>query len=260
MEILFLGTGAFDYQPGLEGQYRDKFDCDCRRSSSVLVDGRLMIDCGDYALNSLAIAGVKKKEIADLLITHTHRDHCRPDLIEKLAAAVPGGLNVWCHESAAAFFPKSAHYAVHSLRCGEPEQIGGFSVSALYANHRTERTEERPVHYVLEKGGKKIFYGCDGAWFLTPTFYALMHAGFSLFVFDGTVGDYDGDFRICEHNSIPMVRKLIVSMKPLGVFADNCKIYISHLAPSLHAPHRETSRKLAAEGILVARDGLVETV
>ena len=39
MEVLFLGTSACDYSPKLNGEFKDKFDFDARRSSCVLING-----------------------------------------------------------------------------------------------------------------------------------------------------------------------------------------------------------------------------
>lgn len=260
MIVTFLGTGAFDYRPELETTCRRRFDPDVRRSSCVLVDGSLLIDCGDWALNSLEVAGTDTARITDLLITHTHSDHCRFDHIGALAEGREKPLGVWCHASAAEYFPALPNCAVHTFDEQIPQTVAGARVTAFLANHRTALKNERPVHYLIEKDGKKFFYGCDGGWFRTGTFQALRDRKIDLFVFDGTVGDYNGDYRVGEHNSIPMVRLLLSSMKSTGVFAEGCKIYISHLAPSLHKPHGETAEKLAPEGILVARDGLTEKI
>jgi L-ascorbate metabolism protein UlaG (beta-lactamase superfamily) len=220
----------------------------------------MLVDCGDYALNSMEIAKVDKSKITDLLITHTHRDHCRLDNIEELAKEVTGKLNIWCHESIAGYFSSLDNCNIHGLNTEKKQKAGDIEFTALLSNHRTEQKEEKTVHYIIEKENKKLFYGCDGAWFLTQTFYALMHQKFDLFVFDGTVGDYDGDFRISEHNSVPMIRCMIKSMEKKGFFPETCKIYISHMAPSLHAPHKEIVRNLEKDNIFVAYDGLVEII
>lgn len=260
MKILFLGTGACDYDPKLNAVFKDTFDKDIRRSSSILLDGNILIDCGDHTLNSMDIAGVDRSRVTDLLITHTHRDHCRLDLIENLAKEVTGKLNIWCHESITQSFSSLDGCAVHGLRFGIAQKAAGAEVTALFSNHKTNREGERTVHYIVEKEGKKLFYGCDGAWFLTETFYKLSHQKFDFFVFDGTVGDYNGDFRISEHNSIPMIRCMMESMRKLDVFSPNCKIYISHIAHSLHAPHKQIVKNMRKDHILVAYDGLVDTI
>ena len=73
---------------------------------------------------------------------------------------------------------------------------------------------------------------------------------------DATVGDYEGDFRVGEHNSIPMIRLMLASLSQLEIYKPDAKIYLTHIAPSLHKPHDQTVRALAPEGLLVAYDGL----
>ena len=72
-------------------------------------------------------------------------------------------------------------------------------------------------------------------------------------IFDGTIGDIPGEYRIFEHNNLPMVREL------KAAFAKNCpRFMISHLARTLHPIHDTEAPVLAREGIEVAYDN--ETV
>ena len=107
-----------------------------------------------------------------------------------------------------------------------------------------------------EKDGKKLFYGCDGAWMMTATFNYLCNSGLDMMVLDGTVGDYEGDFRMAEHNSIPMIRLMLPSLKTKEIVTEKTKVYISHLAPRLHKSHAETVEIVKNDGICVAYDGL----
>ena len=126
-------------------------------------------------------------------------------------------------------------------------------VTGLLANH-SEKVS--PQHLLFEVGGKKIFYALDGAWFITETYNALKNANLDFLVLDCTCGDYLGDYRIAEHNSIPMIRLMLPSLKKWGVITEKTKIYVSHLAPSLHKSHEETVEILQKDGVFVAYDGL----
>jgi outer membrane receptor for ferrienterochelin and colicin len=59
-----------------------------------------------------------------------------------------------------------------------------------------------------------------------------------------------------EHNSIPMLRVMLPSLRTFGVTYENTKVYFSHLAPSLHASHSETEKIANKMGAHVAYDGL----
>ena len=43
----------------------------------------------------------------------------------------------------------------------------GLEITGMKANHDENVF---PQHFLIEKDGKKFFYGCDGAWLLTSTY------------------------------------------------------------------------------------------
>ena len=251
IELQFLGTCACDFSPRLKTDLKDKFDKDCRRSSALLLDGKYLIDCGVHTVESLRIAGVDTSLITDVLITHTHLDHYNEDNIKELACGRSVPLRVWLREGAQ---PKDLGNAdVHYTEQFKPYTIGDLSLTAIPANHDPNAT---PQHFIIEYKGKKLYYGCDGGWFKNESFIFLKKAGLDLAVIDCTVGNYDGDFRIGEHNSIPMVKMMLPSLLTTGAIKKDTKIILSHLAPSLHESHEKTEAIAAEFGATVAYDGM----
>lgn len=252
LDVLFLGTCAHDYSPLLQTVYKDVFDKDARRSSCALLNGKYLIDCGEHCLTSLRIAKADAARITDIFVTHFHSDHFNAENVRKIAQASNKTLRVWVREGAPTldiphvkwqYMRQSATYAVEN----------GVTVTGLPANHDANAF---PQHLLLLINGKKIFYALDGAWLLNETYYALKNANLHCIVLDCTCGDYSGDYRIGEHNSIPMIRLMLPSLRKWGAIDERTKVLVSHLAPSLHAPHNETSELLSKEGVLVAYDGL----
>ena len=137
------------------------------------------------------------------------------------------------------------------LSPGEQVQLGKYTVLAVEGHHPV-----KTLHYFISDGNSRLFYALDGAWFLHDSFKFLRKKHLSLAIFDCTVGDYVGDFRMGEHNSIPMIRLMLPSLKTVEAIDDNTKIMISHLAPSLHKSHKETSEIISDFGT-VAYDGLI---
>ena len=137
------------------------------------------------------------------------------------------------------------------LKYLEATEISGYAVTALPANHTA-----CPAHYLIERGGKSLLYATDGAWILYDALYALKGKRLDAAAFDATVGDYTGDFRAGEHNSIPMLRLLLPSLRTVDALRPDTAVYLTHIAPSLHQPHREEAPRLAREGLLLAHDGL----
>ena len=251
-ELLFLGTCAADFSPRLRGDCRDRFDPDARRSSSALLDGRYLIDCGPHTPDALAIAGADAKAVTDLFLTHTHADHFDPANIVSLAARTKNGLRLWVSEDAV--LPEMKGVTVTRMEKFVPYAVTeGLTVTGLKANHDKNAA---PQWLLFTVGNKKMLYALDGAWYVNETYYSLRNAGLDLLVADATVGDYDGDYRIAEHNSIPMLRLLLPSLRTFGVVGEETRVFLSHLAPSLHRSHTETETIAASFGALVARDGL----
>jgi phosphoribosyl 1,2-cyclic phosphate phosphodiesterase len=225
VKIQVLGTCACDYSDKLKNEFRDKFDNDARRSSAVLINDHVLIDCGEHILESLDILNIPYAQITDILITHTHDDHFNPQNIEKIAKNRHTPLNLWVRKDAK--IPEIFGITLKRLSpyCKVELEKDAY-ITSLIANHDPSTF---PQHFLLEIYGKKMFYGCDGAWLLTQTYNYLSNTNLDLMVFDATVGDYIGDYRLAEHNSIPMIRLMIPSLKVNGTINDKTKIIINKL-------------------------------
>ena len=251
-KITFLGTCACDFSPKLNNELKNCFDKDARRSSAMLIDDRFLVDCGPHTLDALRIAGKDIRGITDVFITHLHGDHFNKDNINAIASAKAEPLRLFVREDASISGLENVK-AVPMKLFTALNVDEGFSVTGLPANHDANAF---PQHLFFEINGKTAFYGCDGAWFINSTYYFLKNKNLDLAVLDCTTGDYEGDFRMGEHNSIPMLRVMLPSLRTFNVIDGHTKLYFSHLAPSLHAPHSETVKIAAEMGASVAYDGL----
>ena len=249
-KITFLGTCACDYSRKLKYSCRDKFDLDARRSSAMMIGDKYLIDCGHHGADSLRIANVDTRKITDIFISHLHPDHYNRESIAMIAR--DHEVRLWVREDAKVA-PIENVTVVRMNPYEKYEVRSGLFVTGIEANHDPHTF---PQHFIFEKRSKRILIGGDGGWFLNPAFKFLRKKKLALAVLDCTVGDYDGDFRIGEHNSIPMIRLLLPSLKTIRATTDKTKIYLTHLAPSLHKPHAETVEIARELGAQVAYDGL----
>jgi L-ascorbate metabolism protein UlaG (beta-lactamase superfamily) len=216
-----------------------------------MIDGRILIDCGVHTLESLKIIGKDTRQISDIFITHLHGDHYNADNIRAIASGERATLRVWVREGAT--LPEMEGVEVIQMKPFEKYCVGdGVSLVGMPANHDPNVF---PQHFIIEIGGKKLFYGCDGGWLLNETYNAMRGAKLNMAILDATVGDYEGDFRAAEHNSIPMIRLLLPSLRTIGAIDENTVIYLSHIAPSLHAPHAKIVETASGFGARVAFDG-----
>ena len=236
---MFLGTGAADWScPDANGEYR--------RLTSTLLDGRLLIDVTGSVLDRIPDAGA----VTDVFFTHSHRDHYDPEALKALAPC-----RVWAHESWAKEIGGSG-LTVIPLRIGQTVTAAGFGVTPLPSNHSTSREYETTLHYLIEKGGKRLLYATDGAWLLNYEYRFIRDLKLDAAVFDATIGDgHDGDWRVFEHNSLPMLRIMFSTLRTAGILKPDAPVFLTHLARTLHKTQAEVE-KTAEPPFVVCRDGL----
>jgi phosphoribosyl 1,2-cyclic phosphate phosphodiesterase len=252
IKFQFLGTCAADFSPKLKTDFVDCFDMNARRSSAAIINGRYLIDCGVHTIESLRIAGIPLENITDVFFTHLHGDHFQKANLAKIAEAKSEPLRVWVANSAK--MPKIENTVIIRMpKFAKIDVDNGVYVTGLPANHDEGAA---PQYLLFEVDGKSILYATDGAWILNSTYYHLKNANLDMLVLDCTCGDYEGEYRIGEHNNIPMIRLMMPSFRKWGIVNDNTSTYITHLAPSLHKPHSETVEIMKPMGVKVAYDGL----
>lgn len=226
MKIRFLGTGAADWNGRDErGEYR--------RFTSTLFDGELLIDLTETAIDMIP----EDAHIRSVLITHSHGDHFSPKAIERVHPE-----NVYIHESWAQE-AEVPGVKVCALKIGEWVHAGSFEVMAMPSNHSTGRIHEQTVHYLIRKEGKSFLYATDGAWLLNKELKLMAGTTLSGAAMDATIGDgHEGDYRIFEHNSLPMVRLMVQTMRHTGLLKPDATVYLTHMARELHPVQKELEK------------------
>ena len=243
MKLEFLGTGAADWvAPAENGELR--------RMTSTLLDGCLLIDATTPVLARIADPAA----VTDLLITHSHADHFDPAAIARLAP-----VNVYADAGWAGAIDVPGA-TVHPVREGEHFTAAGFQVTPMHGNHSTEGDGEHTVHYLLQKDGRNVYYCTDGAWILYREMCLIRDNPLDALVIDATIGDgHAGDYRVFEHNSLPMVRIMVESLQRTGMLKPGAPVFLTHLARTLH----EAQAALEAQNpppYVVCRDGLTAEI
>ncbi len=255
-ECTFLGTCAADFGNLKKADYNDRFDNDARRSSCMMIGDNILIDCGFHTMDSLRIAKKDISEITDLFITHFHADHFIKEHAEMIADGKATPLRLWCRRDASV--PQMKNVDVIRMEEGEYYHEGtGTNAKAVYANHEESSF---PQHYVFCIDGVKMMYATDGGWMTTRAIQYLKKNEIDILIIDATCGECIGEYRIFEHNSLPMLRMMIPSLKKIGAIKKNGRIYLTHVAPSLHKPHYELQESVKEDGFIVAYDGMTFTI
>ena len=252
VKFQFLGTCAADFSPKLKTEFVDCFDKNARRSSAAIINGRYLIDCGVHTIDSLRIAGIPLENITDVFFTHLHGDHYQKANLAKIAAAKSEPLRVWVANEAKISKIENT-VIIRMPKFAKIDVDNDVFVTALPTNHDAVAA---PQYLLLEIVGKQILYATDGAWILNSTYYHLKNAMLDMLILDCTCGDYEGEYRIGEHNNIPMIRLMMPSFRKWGIVNEDTSTYITHLAPSLHKSHDETVEIMKEMGVDVAYDGL----
>lgn len=222
MKLHFLGTGAADWK------LADKEREDYRFFSSALIDGVLLIDSGPDVFVSAKKYGIDLSGIKYVIRTHSHSDHFCEETLNKLV------------DNGAQFI----EFCENEQKC-----FGEYKVTSYKANHGTC---EDAVHFIIEKNGKRIFYGLDSCWLMYDEVCAIKENGVDIAVIDATIGNVKGDYRVFEHNNLEMVRIMKDSLK------DNIKKFIiSHMAYTLHDEHSVLAEQMSKENIITAFDNFM---
>ena len=275
--VRFLGSGAAGWKPEWTK------NPNMRRQSSVLLDGRVLIDFTACSFDKLP-EGCRPEV---LFQTHSHGDHYSP------TAAVKSGVKrMYVQESWAAAARKEVAAAakelalpapeVMALPFGNPVEECGLRITGVPANHSTSRvtdgTLERTSLYLVEKGESRLLYATDTGGIpgdaarmigIDPhirkdnfarfaTDYVVEPKPLTAFIMEATNGDIDDDFRLFVHSSVQAVARTVAMLKKHGRFAPphGQHAYITHLAIKYRDWAAEKINAELPDSLRAAYDGL----
>lgn len=249
-KITFLGTGAADW----DFENKEEF---FRRYSSALINDNLLIDCTEHIFDFAKSVQNENlyDNVTDIIISHKHSDHFSKDAI--LTIAKNKKIRVGCSKAIKKVIGENENIEYNVFEPFSEYEMGKYKVTPILANHdAVVDNDDKAFHYIITtENGKNIFYGLDGAWFLRPSWEVMRKYKYDVMVFDCTVGDSD-DWRIFEHNTIPMLRMMIKEIQNQNMINERGIMIASHLAHTLHVSHTETEKILNKINVTTAFDGM----
>ncbi|MBD2870174.1 MBL fold metallo-hydrolase [Paenibacillus arenilitoris] len=270
MDIHFLGTAAAEGFPALFcrcahcRKARRLGGRNVRTRSSAIVDGVLKIDFPPDTLLHVLRDGIDLALVSDLFITHTHMDHLRAeDLAMRLpvfAHGLDGPLRVYGHDAVvrkcreAVGRPDPERLAISRISPFQTVDTGTAKVTALPANHDQDET---CLLYLIEKDGKRVFYGHDTGLLPEETWERLETTSLDAAILDCTNGNlpFTGG-----HLNIEAVIGIRDRLAKAGALCGNSKVVATHFSHNIGLQHDDLTRILGTEHIIAAYDGMVLTI
>lgn len=254
MKLLFLGTGA--------AGSKNKYECEIgdirRRCCSLLLDENVVIDTPKQSFDYATKLGVDTSLITDIFLSHLHSDHYNKEAFLSWVNAAKGKINLWCGKGILSALELSDEELERVNICPVDDMdeldTADMHVVALPANHAGVHA----LHYVFEKGGKRLYYGLDGAWF-TPREWRYLHGSgvaFDAMILDATNLSHDpikyGNYG--EHNNYLLLPVVLQTLRGAGVAGENTKLIADHIGS--HMNDVEGIEYVKSLGMIPACDGL----
>ncbi len=254
MELLFLGTGAADWNISrrVDGEF-------FRRFSSALVDGTLLIDPGPHIFDFSEKNGMPGlfDRVSAVAVTHSHSDHLNAESLMRLAKGKE--LTVYCDSAVAKKLTGEGVNGVRFVPLTPFESVltpDGYEIIPCRSNHGPYLASENMFNFIIRQGERSFFYGLDSGWIMYDTWLRIKKERPDAVIFECTLGFCPGDDRMFGHTGIPMIEIMLETMRAQHGPADDAKYYTSHMARTLHGTHEELTRQLGHLNVTPAYDGM----
>jgi adenosylcobinamide kinase/adenosylcobinamide-phosphate guanylyltransferase len=260
-----LGTGSADGWPnphcGCASCESERAAGRFRGQTSVLLDGRLLLDCGPETPAAAQRAGLDLTGLRHVLLTHAHPDHCAPAFLlfrSWAAGAESRPLDVvGPPEAVEQARPRVAPDSPVRFRPVAPgarlrlgSGVEAYDVRVLAARHGAPGSAV--LYDVTCPGGGRLLYGTDTGPLPDETVEAVRGAAFDVLLLEETFGD------LLEHGTdhldLRTFPEQLRRLRAAGALAEHTDVIAVHLSHH-NPPTAELGRRLAAWGARVVDDG-----
>jgi phosphoribosyl 1,2-cyclic phosphate phosphodiesterase len=252
---------------------------DRRRYTCNYLTPDTLIDFNEHTPGAIAEYGIDSASIRYLLISHGHFDHFNPIEIIRFASSLPQPLKVFgnsmvidalelCRdtiydEATGRFVPHQDPYNVvtEKLTLADPVTAGAAKITPLLGNHYMNKPynimEQQSLNFLIETGGKTIFYGLDSSYTMPQTLSLLTGTHIDIAIMDATFGAREIDPTVSGHHNWVMLDETLDDLRNRGCINDTTVIVASHLSCGNFGPHDQEAPPQTARGITMAYDGLI---
>jgi adenosylcobinamide kinase/adenosylcobinamide-phosphate guanylyltransferase len=256
MELLVLGTGSAD---GWPNPFCSCASCaasrdagEVRGQTAVLVDGKLLLDCGPEAPRAAERLGRSLHGVRSILLTHNHPDHTGPAaMLWRGWAGAPERLDLIGPASALAacrdWIGPDDPVDLRPVRAGDRLETAGYDVRVLRAEH-----EHDAVLYDVAADGARLLYATDTGPLPAETIAAARDAAYDIVLLEETFGDWTTHGT--PHLDLSTFSRAVAELRrcdAITATTDVVAIHLGHRNP----PTPELSRRLSSWGARVVPDG-----
>ncbi len=268
MQVVVLGTGSADGWPNAWCRCRS---CEwartagkIRATTSVLIDGQLLIDCGPDTALAADRCGIGLAEVTTMLITHAHSDHLAPEaLLARSWAAPDRSLRIigpptaieicrpWIGPDDRVSFTVVVPGDVITLD-GDRE---GTTVRVLAAAHDVgtdELTADAVLYYLTDRDGLRLVHAADTGPLPDETITALRDSALDLLLLEETFGTRTGHGT--GHHDLTTFPRDLARLREVGAITSNTDVIAVHLSHH-NPPAPELEQILGEWNVRVVDDG-----
>jgi adenosylcobinamide kinase / adenosylcobinamide-phosphate guanylyltransferase len=224
-----------------------------RAHTSALIDGVLLVDCGQDVPRSAVRLGVRLDGVRHLLVTHDHHDHANgAALLWRRWAGCTGPLEVIgpraALDSLAQWLPPDDPGVDFTpVVAGDVVELGDYTVRVLAAEHDSEGA----VIYDVADAAHRLLYATDtGPGFSTP-----LRAHYDLLLLENSWGESPAGEQT-RHHDLASFASTLARLRRENAIDDRTRVIAVHLGHGNPAPSVLRAR-LMAMGAELVPDGFV---
>lgn len=272
MVIKILGSGGGE---GFPAPFCSCAHCESARKtggkslrtlSQTIINNDLLIDFPADTNAHCVRFGVNLGQLQNVLITHSHGDHYRPQLLdyrggiyahdlryETIRFYGPTDLKGICDNADIRdTFRENVQFIV--LEDKKPTTIGPYTVTALAAQHAPERGS---LNYIIEENGKSLLYLLDSGYPTeeTLTYLESRRTPLDCVILDGTMG-VAPPATFLYHMGFEENKRLRQELIHRGAATENTQFIVSHITHNQAETHEKIEEIFAGTGIEIAYDGM----
>lgn len=262
MEVLLIGTGAADGIPNVFCRcatctdYRARGEL--RTPTSILVDGRLLVDPGPESPRQVTRFGRDLTGLQAILVGHAHDDHLHPSLLMHRSWVTAAPLRFTGPAPAVAVArawldPEQTSVEFSAVTAGDRFELAGYQVLAVLANH--EALGEA-LCYRIDDGSASLLYLTDTGSLPEATMDALAGQRVDLVLLEETFGHAVG--KGDQHHNLADFASTVAALREGGVVDAATSVVAIHIGHD-NPPLAELRAELGRYGAQALGDGTVLT-